>query len=114
MKQTDQELLLAIAEGDSKAFSEFYDRHSRLIYGALLRQLSNMDNVEQIFQDIFAHAWKTASTYKSELGSPKNWLIRIAYSRTKKLIRATMLNVKNNEMPIFNPIELQTAERSYI
>ncbi|MEI8133555.1 MAG: sigma-70 family RNA polymerase sigma factor [bacterium] len=88
MKQTDQELLQAISGGASTALSEFYDRHSKLIYGVVLRLLGDSDDAEDIVQEVFVQVWRKASTYKPELGSPKNWALRIAHNRALNLIRA--------------------------
>lgn len=100
MKQTDQELILAISGGDSNALSEFYDRHSRLIYGSLMRLLKDTDDAEDILQDVFVQVWRKASTYKPELGSPKNWLVRIAHNRAVNLIRSVRHRAKAGEMLI--------------
>ena len=95
MKRTDQELLKAISEGDAGALSVFYDRHSRLIYGSLLRLLGDTDDAEDILQEVFIQVWRKASTFKAELGSPKNWLVRIAHNRGVNLIRSRRQRGKN-------------------
>ncbi len=100
MKLTDQELIQAITAGDSIALSEFYDRHSRLVYGALLRLLNDTDDAEDILQEVFVQVWRKASTYKPELGSPKNWLVRIAHNRGINLIRAHKSRGKNAQISI--------------
>jgi RNA polymerase sigma-70 factor (ECF subfamily) len=102
MKQTDQELLLEISRGDANAFSEFYDRHSRLVYGALLRLLRDTDNAEDILQDVFVQVWRKSSTYQPALGSPKNWLVRIAHNRAINLIRSQRERIKKLEIPVPN------------
>jgi len=100
VKQTDQELLLLISGGDSSALSDFYDRHSKLVYGALLRILGDTDDAEDILQEVFIQVWRKASTYKEELGSPKNWLVRIAHNRAVNLIRSRRHRAKNSEVPM--------------
>ncbi|MEP7233716.1 MAG: sigma-70 family RNA polymerase sigma factor [Ignavibacteriota bacterium] len=100
MKLTDQELLLSIAGGDGNALSEFYDRHSRLIYGSLLRMFGDTDDAEDIVQEVFIQVWRKASTYKPELGSPKNWLVRIAHNRGINLIRSKRLRGENAKVPL--------------
>ena len=100
MKQTDTELLQQISGGDSSALSDFYDRHSRLIYGALLRLLGDTDDAEDILQEVFIQVWRKAATYKEELGTPKNWLVRIAHNRAINLIRSRRHRAKKSEVPI--------------
>ncbi len=100
MKQTDQELLQLISGGDSSALSDFYDRHSKLIYGALLRLLGDTDDAEDILQEVFIQVWRKVSTYNEQLGSPKNWLVRIAHNRAINLIRSRRHQAKKSEVPI--------------
>ena len=91
MEQTDEYLLQEIAKGDSAAFSEFYDRYSRLIYGALLSMLKNKEESKDILQDVFMKVWRRGNTFKPELGSPRNWLIRIAHNMAINHIRSARL-----------------------
>jgi RNA polymerase sigma-70 factor (ECF subfamily) len=100
MKQTDQELLLEIAKGDANAFSEFYGRYNRLIYGALIRLLRDTDNTEDIMQEVFVQVWRKSSTYQPSLGSPKNWLVRIAHNRAINLIRSQRERIKKLEIEV--------------
>ena len=100
MKRKDEDLLQEIAKGDTEAFSEFYDRHSRLIYGALLRLLKDTDDAEDILQEVFVQVWRKASTYQPALGSPKNWVVRIAHNRGINLIRSIRQRAKQAEISI--------------
>jgi RNA polymerase sigma-70 factor (ECF subfamily) len=100
MKRKDEDLLQEIAKGDTDAFSEFYDRHSRLVYGALIRLLKDTDDAEDIVQEVFVQVWRKASTYQPILGSPKNWLVRIAHNRGINLIRSIRQRAKQAEISI--------------
>jgi RNA polymerase sigma-70 factor (ECF subfamily) len=100
MRKTDQELLAAIAAEDSAALAEFYDRHSRTVYGALLRLLRDTDDAEDILQEVFLQVWRKATSYKPELGAPKAWLVRIAHNRAINLIRSKRSRVKQAEVPL--------------
>lgn len=102
MKRKDEELLQEISKGNTEAFSEFYDRHSRLVYGALLRLLKDTDDAEDILQEVFVQVWRKASTYQPTLGSPKNWLVRIAHNRGINLIRSIRQRAKQAEISIPN------------
>jgi RNA polymerase sigma-70 factor (ECF subfamily) len=113
MKQTDQELLQAISTGDSEAFGEFYDRHSRLVYGALLRLLKDTDEAEDILQDVFLQVWRKAATYQPHLGSPKNWLVRIAHNRAINVVRSARIRMKQTEVSVTDE-ETASANRELI
>src|SRR5438874_46719 len=98
MKQTDEELLAAISEGGETAFSEFYDRYSRIVYGALLRLLKDSKNAEDILQEVFLQVWLKASTYNAAFGPAKNWIVRIAHNRAINLIRSARMRLKNSQI----------------
>jgi len=100
MKRKDEDLLQDISKGDTNAFSEFYDRHSRLVYWALLRLLKDTDDAEDILQEVFVQVWRKASTYQPVLGSPKNWLVRIAHNRGINLIRSIRQRAKQAEISL--------------
>src|SRR5437773_6355393 len=88
MKHTDEDLLQEIAKGDTAAFSEFYDRYSRLVFGALMRIVKDKTEAEDILQDVFLQVWHKGDTYKPELGIPRNWLVRIAHNLAINLVRS--------------------------
>ncbi|HYM21351.1 MAG TPA: sigma-70 family RNA polymerase sigma factor [Candidatus Kapabacteria bacterium] len=100
MRKSDEEILSAIAEKDSAAVAELYDRYSRLIYGALLRMLRSTDDAEDVLQEVFVQVWLKAGTYKPDLGAPKFWLVRIAHNRAINLIRSKRAKMKQTEIPI--------------
>ncbi|HET9135256.1 MAG TPA: sigma-70 family RNA polymerase sigma factor [Candidatus Kapabacteria bacterium] len=100
MRKSDQELLAAIAEKDSAAIAELYDRYSRIVYGALLRLLRDTDDAEDTLQEVFIQVWRKASTYQPSLGAPKQWMIRIAHNRAINLIRSKRSKMKQSEVSI--------------
>ena len=100
MKRTEENLLLDIAKGETSAFSEFYDRHSRLIYGALFRLLKDKDEAQDVLQEVFLQVWRKASTYKPALGVPIKWLVRIAHNRAVNVFRSSRQRMRNAEVDI--------------
>ncbi len=100
MMRTDEELLVAASSGDSTALSEFYDRHSKLIYGALLRILQDTDDAENTLMEVFVQVRNKASMYKPELGPPKRWLLQLTQKCVAILTRSEHYRPKNIEIPI--------------
>ena len=118
MSPSDQELLARISGGNGTALSEFYDRHSRLIYGFVLGMLHDTDEAEDVVQEIFVQVWRKASTFNDALGSPKNWLVRIARNRTINVIRAKRvrenvsgISIPDEDEPGSNALIAQLAEQ---
>ncbi|MGE3510218.1 MAG: RNA polymerase sigma factor, partial [Vicinamibacterales bacterium] len=85
---SDPDLLRQVVRRDERALSLLYDRHSRLVYGVLLRMLGRSSDAEDVLQEVFVRVWSRADTYESSLGSPAAWLTRIARNRAIDRLRA--------------------------
>jgi len=84
----DQLLLSRIAQGDSGALGEFYDRFSSQAFGLLTGILRDRGEAEDVLQEVFVRVWERAQTYNAALGSPAAWLIGIARNRAIDRLRA--------------------------
>jgi len=87
--QQDLAALERIAGGDPGGIAELYDRHSRLLYGLILRILRNPGDAEETLQEVFVLVWNRAETYNPTLGSPAAWVVGIARNRAIDHFRAT-------------------------
>jgi RNA polymerase sigma-70 factor (ECF subfamily) len=97
---TDQELLARIQARDGDALAGLYDRYGRLVYGLVLGMLKDTDEAEDLTQEIFVIVWNKASSWQSELGNPKNWLVRIAHNRAINVLRSKRIKAKLAEVQI--------------
>jgi RNA polymerase sigma-70 factor (ECF subfamily) len=93
----DVYLLNLIAAREAEAIGELYDRHSRLLFGLIMRILRNRGEAEEILQDVFFQVWKRAETYKPELGTPVQWLVRVARNRAIDRLRANGVRTRTLE-----------------
>lgn len=86
-----QELAIAmtrIAAGDEVAFARLYDATSRTVYGIVLSVLRDRAQAEEVAQEVYVEAWRSAPGYDAHLGSPTAWLNTIAHRRAIDRVRS--------------------------
>ena len=84
----DAQLVNRVADGDLDAIAELYDRHASRVFGLALRILRNRTDAEDVVQEVFAQAWRTAGSYRVDRGSVTAWLLVITRTRALDRVRA--------------------------
>ena len=56
---TDEQLMLAYAQGDASAFDHLYDRHKGRLYRYVKRQCGDCPEAEELYQDIWMESRTT-------------------------------------------------------
>src|SRR5215469_8408287 len=92
--RADIALLERIVARDERAVGELYDRHSRLLFGLILRVLRDRGEAEEVLQEVFLSVWSRADTYNVALGPPVAWLVRIARNRAIDRLRANSVRLR--------------------
>ena len=108
--RADIALLNRIVARDADAVGELYDRHSRLLFGLVLRIVRDRSEAEEILQEVFVQVWTRAETYNVALGTPAAWLVRIARNRAIDRFRANAVRTRTLEAtPAPPPVESPEA-----
>lgn len=81
-------LIERMAGGDEFALSAFYDRTNRLVFGLVLRILSDAGQAEEVLLDVYMQVWRQAAKYDSRRGKTLAWLMTIARSRAIDRLRS--------------------------
>lgn len=84
----DVELMSAIARGDEAAFGELYDRMARLVYGVVRKVVRDPSQSQEVTQEIFVEAWRTATRFEAHRGSPRTWILTMAHRRAIDRVRS--------------------------
>lgn len=79
--QADDKLVLRIADGDSSALEELYDRYVRQCFGLALRMLGNPQQAEDVVQEVFVKLWSQPNLYSAEKGKFVSWLLSLVHHR---------------------------------
>jgi RNA polymerase sigma-70 factor (ECF subfamily) len=109
--RADVAIVSRIAARDERALGELYDRHSRLLFGLLVRMLKQRGDAEEVLQEVFVQAWTRADTYNPALGSPAGWLIGIARNRAIDRLRTNAVRLRAVERAD-QPAAIETPEAS--
>ena len=83
----DAALIERLRQRDVCAFEELYDRHSRIVYGLVLRILQQASTAEEVVQDIFLQLWRNARHYDGARGPFLPWLLTLARNRALDQLR---------------------------
>jgi RNA polymerase sigma-70 factor (ECF subfamily) len=105
--RVDAALIERILSRDASAVGDLYDRHSRMLYGVILRILRNRSEAEEVLQEVFVTVWNRAETYDVAVGSAAAWLVRIARNRAIDRLRSNTARLRAVESA---PFELQSRE----
>lgn len=82
------ELLRRIAAQDREALAEFYDQLGAVLFSTVVRILGDAQEAEDVMQEVFVQIWEKAAAFDAALGTPTNWVLRIARNRAIDRLRA--------------------------
>jgi len=83
----DAALVHRLLQRDVRAFEQLYDRHSRLVYGLVLRILQQATTAEEVVQDVFLQLWSNAAQFDTSRGPFVPWLLTLARNRALDQLR---------------------------
>jgi RNA polymerase sigma-70 factor, ECF subfamily len=93
-QENDVELLKAIAARDEAALAQLYDRYRTILFGLLMRILSNREEAEDVLQEVFLQVWRKATDFDERRGRPFTWLVTLARSRGIDRLRTLAARVR--------------------
>lgn len=76
-ERSDEELMVAYAEGDARAFELLVKRHERGVFNFIYRSVGRKDIAEELLQDVFLRVIRNASSYQQS-AKFSTWLYTIA------------------------------------
>lgn len=82
------DLIGRMVQGDRSGLEGLYDRYAQLLFNLVIRVVRNRSDAEEVMQEVFLQAWRSAPHYDPSRGSPEAWLIMMARSRAIDAVRA--------------------------
>ncbi len=84
---TDEELLAGLAAGRLEALDALYERYKTMAYGIARRVTGDDVLAQDVVQDAFIGAWRSADRYMPGRGSVRTWLLSIVHHRAIDAVR---------------------------
>ena len=83
----DEELIAQMSGLDPQAFEVLYQRHATVAYSLAYRITGTAGAAEDVTQDAFLSAWRSATRYNAARGSVRTWLLSIVQHRAVDALR---------------------------
>jgi RNA polymerase sigma-70 factor (ECF subfamily) len=83
----DEELIAQMSRLDPQAFEVLYQRHATVAYSLAYRITGTAGAAEDVTQDAFLSAWRSATRYDAARGSVRTWLLSIVQHRAVDALR---------------------------
>ncbi|MDX6511296.1 MAG: hypothetical protein QOE36_800, partial [Gaiellaceae bacterium] len=84
---SDEAVVALLARGEDTALAEMYDRYGRIAYGLALRIVRDDALAEDVVQEAFLNAWRSATRFLPERGKASTWLLTLVHRRAVDLVR---------------------------
>ncbi len=112
MTPSDEQLMLAYAGGDARAFETLYSKHKGPLYRFVLRSVKSPGEADELFQDVWMRAIEARSRYKPQ-AKFTTWIYTIAHNRLIDHWRAkglAVVSMDDEENPVAEPAAAPGAE----
>ena len=85
---TSEDLLVAVAGGDTLAFGVLYDRVTPQVLGVALRVLRDRALAEETAQEVMVEVWRKAERFDPDRGTASGWITTLAHRRAVDRVRS--------------------------
>ena len=108
-KQSDQELIEQVLQGNRRAFAFLVDRYKHMVFTLAVKMIRDRELAEETAQDAFVKAFQGLSGFR---GTSKfsTWLYKVAYYRILDVIAAQKKTLRYDELNTTHSLQLQSED----
>lgn len=108
---TDEELMLAYAHGDVRAFDALYQRQRGMLYRFILRSVTDRAAADELFQETWSRLIASRTRYRVE-AKFTTWLLQIAHNLIVDSFRRARPQAGADETDeVMRELEVSESER---
>ena len=105
----DHQLIHRVSQVDKDALEALYVRYQTPVYSLAMFMLKQPALAEEATQDIFLNIWLKASSFNSERGQPKSWIMTVAHHKIVDVIRSRRRAIVNTDPADYETLDLLPA-----
>ncbi|HLF74248.1 MAG TPA: sigma-70 family RNA polymerase sigma factor [Anaerolineales bacterium] len=83
----DERLIGLIAQAQTEALDQLYERYSRPVFSLVLMIVGDRATAEEITLDVFMRVWQKAASYRADQAKVSTWLTHIARHHAIDVLR---------------------------
>ena len=102
----DHQLIHWIALAEKEALEALYGRYSSSVFSLAMYMLKQEALAEEVTQDIFLNIWLKASSYKSDRGEPRAWIMSVAHHKIVDVIRSRRRTLMVTDPSLYETLDL--------
>lgn len=108
---SDETLMHAISSGAVWAMEALYQRYHHILYSFAYRIVTDHQIVEDLLQESFFAVWRRATSYSSQSGEVRSWLISIVHHRAIDYLRTLRSRAQFTRIPL-DEVDLDSSVAS--
>ena len=102
----DHQLIYRIALVEKEALEALYGRYASSVFSLAMYMLKQEALAEEVTQDIFLNIWLKASSYKSDRGEPRAWIMSVAHHKIVDVIRSRRRALTVTDPTLYETLDL--------
>lgn len=105
-------LMTRVRVGDQEAFAAVYDGTAAMVFGVVLRVIRDHGLAEEVTQEVYVEAWRTASRFDAAKGSVHAWLNILAHRRAVDRVRSVQRSAQRDVQHAAREVAADSSDAS--
>ena len=107
----DQQLIEAIQNGDTKAYTQLVHRYKDLVFTLAIRMLKHREEAEEVAQDTFIKVFKSLSKFKGD-SKFSTWIYKVTYNTCLDRIKKNKKHLNDVAIDEFTFNKIETIDNA--